>query len=115
MSVDRAQVEATLARRRGAHDKPSQEDLVVPFDYLRTTFVSTRNLGSSATAWAPPHWYCSKADKLERDVAVYLIFIFAFSKSGDNAVLWLQEVKGVLRCEACAKAFGGARREFRKK
>jgi senataxin len=51
---------------------------------------------------------------LHREVATYLIFLFAYAKS-ENAQLWLTELEAVLECEGCARGFGVAKRRFRRK
>jgi senataxin len=109
------EVEAVLRKRQGASSRPGQEDLLIPYEYIRGTFRSSRNEGSSASATASPHWYCSKcSESLHREVATYLIFLFAYAKS-ENAQLWLTELEAVLECEGCARGFGVAKRRFRRK
>ena len=114
-AVDKKEVEAILQRLQGSAARPTSEELFAPFTYLGTTFVSSRNEGSSTSARNAPHWYCSKCpESLHRETATFLIFLFAYAKS-DNAQLWLRELEGVLQCEGCARGFGIAKRRFKRK
>lgn len=107
------EVEAVLAKRAAANTKPTDDDLRPVYYYLRSTFVSDRNEGSSTSASQSPHWYCSRTpERLHREAATYLIFLFAFNKV-ERARLWIQELEGVLRgCEKCSRCFASARRKF---
>ena len=112
---EKKEVEAVLQRRQGASARPSQEDLATPYEYLRSTFTSSRNEGSSTSATSAPHWFCSKCpESLHREAATYLVFLFAYAKS-DTAQLWLTELEGVLSCEGCARGFGIAKKRFKRK
>lgn len=109
------EVEAVLLRRAGASSKPDPDDLRIPYEYIKSTFRGERNEGTSASASAAPHWYCSRCPVgLHREVATYLVFLFAFGK-GESAQQWLAELESVLECESCARGFGTAKRRFKRK
>jgi senataxin len=110
------EVEAVLERKAAARTKPTDDDLRPVYNYLRSTFVSERNESSSSSAAQPPHWYCSRTpERLHREAATYLIFLFAFNRV-ERAQLWIKELEGVLRsCDKCSRCFTPARKRFASK
>jgi senataxin len=120
MSADvslEAEVEAVLARRSKAQDKPTDADLQPVYNYLRPTFPSSSNHASSSTTASEKspevHWFCSKTpSSIVREAATYLIFLFAFQRIGTSKE-WVDALEQVLKgCDRCARGFGAARRGF---
>ena len=113
-----ADVEAAFQRASDG-TRPQDSDLYPVYNYLEPTFPSKDHASASSSSSATvstSHWYCAKTtDRLYRQAATYLIFLFAFKRDG-MPKKWLEALEGVLRgCEGCARAFGAARRNFASK
>lgn len=85
---------------------------IAPDDILR--LISTYLLGDlkklddiSKISLAHEHWFCSQADEVTRDAAVFLIRLHAYNSS--SVELWRAHLKRVLaRCCYCVRGMSEA-------
>ena len=100
---------------------PSDGDLLPAFKYLMPAAAASLSDQSSSTPNFPPlasdtHWYCPKVESdLHKEVATFLIFLFAFQRHTASKY-WIQSLEKVVTgCPRCARGFGAARRKLRRK
>ncbi|WVQ83579.1 hypothetical protein IAT38_005720 [Cryptococcus sp. DSM 104549] len=116
MSTDPAlikEAEAVLKAVSISQNKPNDSVL---FPLYRFLIPQSGESSSSTAAAQEDHWYCSKAvSALHREAATYLIFLFAFNRTGTPQA-WVEKVEEVVSgCEQCARGFASARRRLESK
>lgn len=108
------QAEAILAGAIGKH--PTDSELLTVLNFLLPVVnipLSTSGSSSSSSTSKSVHFYCAKCPSAtHREAATYLLYLFAFQRSG-TAGRYLQGLEKVLNgCPDCARAFGGVKRKF---
>ena len=109
-------VQKIILQARTTSERPTDAQLGPCYGFLIPPDRSSDHPPSSSSASASDdseHWYCSRAKSgTHRDVAGYLLFLFAFKRQGTSKI-WVDTLEKVLKsCEECSRGFGIARREF---
>lgn len=103
-SMSETEILNFLETRKADQGSPPTEPLTAVHRYLQ---------GSPVKHDGTVHWYCAHTPSaVHKEVAIYLIYFFAFNRT-NIAGEWMDQLeKLVAQCEGCARGFCRARSVF---